>query len=680
MVVVRTFTDPNFDKYLCAAVEDIRGVVDCIILQNRDITLTPEENLPKGAVFAVKEPFYVTFPGGQHGILVEHPSNLIELDISDDIYPARWRRELLAQYPNGARQIQAEGSRACREKKFAEAIRLWEMAVSLCTPAEKSMERGMIRNLALANLSLGRFQQAIADARAALPDTNATDEEFDERQKVLDSKAMFRAGMAWYGLRRFAAAIRWLDEALLLDPEAANISRGRDLALQRLRERDEGAYDFEGISASITLDKPHADVADFLDNAICVKIDSNRGYGLVATKDIPMGDIVLCEKAFVASFEGKESAAPFCDLAWPNANNEPTWGTLAQLPAMFMHKCLHNSASQGTREILDLGDGKPSIWSGELVDGRPAIDCFAVHRAVHTSAYTMDALHSRDAHFDIENWGTQRLKHSGLWRYISIINHACDANSVRSYMGDFMIVRAAKDIKEGDEITLAYNNSRVVHGDAMKLQAELEAKYAFRCQCTVCKADEQCPRQLLNTRRDIYAEFYYEFKLYLTSSGMSSPLSGVFTPPGASSLNHHPELGKFEQYHHLMKETYPKDVYGDIRPDLCPVDFACAKVCNDEIKTRPNVLLKWALRCLRDSGLRLVIDEAQERLSWDIAAGAVPMEFNVEAVLYACMAYNRLGQRKLAKQFRKLAKLLWRIYTGTPIGFKDKFQDPEIWN
>ncbi|KAK8030115.1 hypothetical protein PG993_011406 [Apiospora rasikravindrae] len=667
MIVIRTFTDPNFDRYLCAAVEDIKGVVDCIVLQNRDISLTPEEILPKGIVFAVKEPFYFTFPGGQHGILVEHPSNLFELDISDNLYPARWRREVIAQYPNGARQLQAEGNRAFVEKKFADAIRLWEIAISLCTPNEKSWERTILRNLALANLSLGRFQQALVDARAALPDTDAMEDEFDEKEKTLHSSAMFRAGLALYGLRQFRAALARFEQALSLNPQTPLFSRGRDRASQRIRERDEAAYDFEAISASITPGNPHADVADFFRNIKSVEIDPNCGYGLRATKHIAMGDIVMCEKAFVASFEGKDSAAPFA-----------TWlGRTAITNRLGAH--LPNYRP----DILDLGNGSPAMWSGQLVDGRPAIDCFAAHRAVYNCAYTMDALHSRDTHFDFEKWDKQRLKHSGLWRMISMMNHACDANSVRSYLGDFMIIRAAKNIKEGDEITMAYNNSRVVHADAMKLQADLESKYAFRCQCAVCKADEQCPRDLLTTRSDIYAKFYADFKLYLaSSSSMPSPQTGVFTPPPGASLSpnhHHPELGRFEKYHHFMKKTYPEEVYGNLRPELCLVDFACAKVCNDEIKTRPNVLLKWALRCLRDSGLRLAIDEAQEKLTWDTMAGAVPMEFNVEAALYVCMAYKRLGKRTLAQRFRELAELLWVIYTGTPIGFKDKFHDPDIW-
>lgn len=106
VIVVRTFTNPNYNCYLCTAVEDTQGAVDCIILQNRDHDLTAEETLPKGIVMAIKEPHYVVFMDGQRGILVNHPSNLIELDISSNLYPAQWRERITCLLPKGRRAAQ----------------------------------------------------------------------------------------------------------------------------------------------------------------------------------------------------------------------------------------------------------------------------------------------------------------------------------------------------------------------------------------------------------------------------------------------------------------------------------------------------------------------------------------------------------------------------------------------
>lgn len=237
------FTKPDYNRYLCAAVEDTQGSVDCIILQCIDHSLTAEEMLPEGLVLAIKEPYYVTFPDGQHGIQVDHPSDLIELDISNDLYPAQWKDELLAQYPNGASQLKAEGNRAVGKKEFMRATRLYNMAVSLCAPTEDVLKRDVLRNRALANLSLGRFQQALADAIVSM-DPSA--EDTDEHQALLQYKAQCHAGWASYGLERFEEAARYFAAAskLPLTQSTEAASGGLQRAMKRVKEEKTGIYEF----------------------------------------------------------------------------------------------------------------------------------------------------------------------------------------------------------------------------------------------------------------------------------------------------------------------------------------------------------------------------------------------------------------------------------------------------
>jgi hypothetical protein len=40
-----------------------------------------------------------------------------------------------------------------------------------------------------------------------------------------------------------------------------------------------------------------------------------------------------------------------------------------------------------------------------------------------------------------------------MWLQASMINHACAANSYRSFIGDMQIVRAVQNIGEGEEVT-----------------------------------------------------------------------------------------------------------------------------------------------------------------------------------------------------------------------------------
>ncbi|KAK7934654.1 SET domain-containing protein [Apiospora marii] len=607
-------------------IEDTRGGVDCIILQCRNHSLTAEEILPEGIVLAVKEPYYLSFPGGQHGIQVDHPSDLIELDISSDLYPTEWKDEVLAQYPKGPSQLKSEGNKAVGKKEFMRAARLYTMAASLCTLAEDALKRDILRNRAVTNLSLGRFQQALSDAIASI---DPSTEDMDDHHALLQYKAQCRAGWALYGLGRFEEAARHFADASKLpitqSTEAA--FGGLQRAMKRVKEEKTGIYDFQTILNLIRPSEPRTDTASFLRNTEVVDFGQARGRGLIAARDIPMGELVMCEKAFVASFHHDRSSDAFLDANWPNIYKEPNTGTLARLPMMLMHKMLR--ANSVDEPVFQLHSGPRKIRSGNLVDGKPVVDSLAIHSAVQFNVFLTTALCSSEmqSNFfgEVPRHNLGRLmdmmlndsEHCGIYPHASMINHACDPNSVHTSIGDLNIIRAAKNIKKGDEITIVYEHR--VDDDPRKLQEKLSLNYDFRCQC-------------------------------------------------------------FEKHRQVIEETFPRTVYSDSVPraDLCPIAVCCAKVCHDHIKGHPELMLKWALLGLRDSGYVLAIDETHEKLTWD-SAPSVQTEYLVDAALYACIAYHRLNKPVLAKRFRELAQLLWKIYTGTPVGFREKFHHADIW-
>ncbi|KAK7995557.1 hypothetical protein PG990_014330 [Apiospora arundinis] len=687
VIVVRTFTNPNYNCYLCTAVEDTQGAVDCIILQNRDHDLTAEETLPKGIVMAIKEPHYVVFMGGQRGILINHPSNLIELDISSNLYPTQWREELLACYPKGAVQLKEEGNNAVNKKQFMSAARLYSMAVSVCTATEDALKRDVFRNRALAHLSLGRFEQALSDALASVHPSDA--EKLDETRTLHQFKAYYRAGLASYQLGRFEVAMRHFVKALSFKQSEEAASSKLQLAMKRVKEERTGTYDFETINNSVRPSHPHVDAANFCQNTQIVDFGKPRGRGLVATKDISTGELVMCEKAYAIIFDEGDSEKGPVNVNWPNVNQKATYGTLARLPMMLMHKMLHNNAAAAAAFRLHTGSRK--MPSNRPVDARSVVDGLAVHAAVTSNAFSMMRLRSSELHscsMGLEG-GNDAIKklfqdglrqHCGVWPHASTINHACNANSKRSYLGDLMIIRATKDIKKGDEITIAYVNLFAC-GDTEQLRTALKQDYKFQCQCIMCEADDQCPPSLLTKRAELQAKFYSDFAAFMFNSMTRLNNIEGLTP------SHQPDtrmLQKFENYRRLVESTYPNGVYGASgelvpRTSLSAIDFACAKVCDDNDKGQPRLLLKWALRCMQDSGIRLAIDETKGKLTWDTSA-SIDTEYNVEAALYACLAFKRLKNPTLAKQFRELAHLFWKINTGTLAGFNEKFPHAEIWN
>ncbi|PNH10403.1 hypothetical protein TSOC_002849 [Tetrabaena socialis] len=83
---------------------------------------------------------------------------------------------------------------------------------------------------------------------------------------------------------------------------------------------------------------------------------------------------------------------------------------------------------------------------------------------------------------------------SGLWSLPSYINHA-------SFLGDFMMVRAATDLPAGAEVTFSYIDSL----GTLEERVSALRKHGFKCSCELCKEDEEWSRQKGSEAREVAA-------------------------------------------------------------------------------------------------------------------------------------------------------------------------------
>ena len=105
-------------------------------------------------------------------------------------------------------------------------------------------------------------------------------------------------------------------------------------------------------------------------------------------------------------------------------------------------------------------------------------------------------------------------KGSGLWIMPSYINHSCWPNSVRSFLGNLLIVRAARNIPEGEEITINYieNESGV-----QERQKAFYSEWGFNCKCTLCEIETAEPQEVQDKRQEL-VEKALKFDVYLKQS------------------------------------------------------------------------------------------------------------------------------------------------------------------
>ncbi len=73
----------------------------------------------------------------------------------------------------------------------------------------------------------------------------------------------------------------------------------------------------------------------------------------------------------------------------------------------------------------------------------------------------------------------------GLYAAASLMNHSCMPSAHREFIGDAIFVRANRDIKKGEEVTIAYLLSSCYD----ERQFRLMRSWGFKCTCELCEAD-----------------------------------------------------------------------------------------------------------------------------------------------------------------------------------------------
>jgi hypothetical protein len=105
--------------------------------------------------------------------------------------------------------------------------------------------------------------------------------------------------------------------ALKLNPSDSRYKKELKRVTSRIREQEEGIYDFHSMVTSVTEQNIRLDHADRTKSTV-VKSTPTRGRGLFAARDIAAGELVLCEKALCLPnrYDGEEGS----DLVLYNLN------------------------------------------------------------------------------------------------------------------------------------------------------------------------------------------------------------------------------------------------------------------------------------------------------------------------------------------------------------------------
>eukprot|EP00746_Dinoflagellata_sp_MGD_P140942 gnl/MRDRNA2_/MRDRNA2_74118_c0_seq1.p1 gnl/MRDRNA2_/MRDRNA2_74118_c0~~gnl/MRDRNA2_/MRDRNA2_74118_c0_seq1.p1 ORF type:complete len:549 (-),score=82.75 gnl/MRDRNA2_/MRDRNA2_74118_c0_seq1:479-2074(-) len=247
----------------------------------------------------------------------------------------------------------------------------------------------------------------------------------------------------------------------------------------------ENDYDWAAILANSVGPgaKLETDVPQYFRTCLEVFKSDGKGLGLRTNLPASAGELLLVERAFVCGKAEDVLATALGRLTSTGPQAAPRV-LRAQVCALV--------GSQEDDHRIPLSGGKPvslDSWGDDL----PVwdLDKTEIENRLKKNSMAIMTLQERV----LGDLVPQQAEGSymALYPITSLINHDCSPNCNRLPVGSFVVVRAARDLLAGEELTVYYNDirsPRSVRG------SELQRKWGFVCRCRRCEFESNLPSRV----------------------------------------------------------------------------------------------------------------------------------------------------------------------------------------
>ncbi|VUC29601.1 unnamed protein product [Clonostachys rosea] len=628
-LVVRSITPPTRMTGILTVIEDENEHVVTLQLYNQEKeTERPvAEILGEGTVVILKNPYLKTMSDGNPGLRVDHLSDVILLANHDERVPSKWRIsipksiETALFWKNLGNQFFGAAQYRAAIERYTEAFK---------HSPTKEEERIIRLNRSVAFLKTQQFEDALSDVESAPAGPN------------LVEKALDRKTQALYGLARYRECSHALKDMCQKFPENATARKRLTHSIERIKEQEHGLYDFARMQReALATHPPHLDFATYV-GPVEVRPASSKGRGLFTTKAVKAGDLLLCEKAFAHAFVDTDlmHQQDLTVLIDPE-RDLITVGGQAELIRLVAQKLYQNPSMATTVTELHHGSYKPVDVSE--VDGIPVVDTFLISRIISLNCFgcplTTYESEVANAGRGSPSMDVEKIHHScGLWPMASYINHSCDSNANRAFIGDFMIVRATRDLEGGTELKWRY------YQPGLDNKKDTRSHWGFQCNCIICADDQATPPQMLAERKRL--------KTALKEQGSSM------------------RPGKIESMLAKMKLTYRKPPSEIPRLDMCnfQINVAIKYLKNNQ----PAKAVERGLEALGSLGF---VMEGGAMPESGIPSGTILVKQwgqDCESYKYwrvLSNAYGMPGAFGLSSQAENFAKISYKVCIGEDVSF-----------
>jgi hypothetical protein len=447
------------------------------------------------------------------GSLGTRGTTLPPLDLTASSSPVPRRRE------SSAADLKARGNREFASNTFLDAAATYTLALTTLTyyhepngdggdnKGQTMLAAVLLLNRAGAWLKAGRYRRALEDAGAALDTgrTGAAATTFSPRQK---QKAGFRRASAFYGLSAYQRALDVLDSlraassTVVEDDGDEEIVALAERARARLREERTGTYDWRDVYGQCRRRGGHlvdVDVAEYVGPVEARRVGLSRGRGLVATRDVDPGELLLVSKPVaLASAAGHDAGSPGAVVGLNLASGQLDGPAQVELTRVLAREA--HCAPELSRAVQSLYAGKGDDGGDdgvELTASRPSsppvervdIDAARIERVCTFNSFNPRSIaHALEEEDHEEVTTTQAEPASApaaLYLLPSMMNSHCLSNATYVFFGTVFVLRARVAIARGEEVMSSY----VSPLEPLPVRQRHLDKYFSRCECALCESD-----------------------------------------------------------------------------------------------------------------------------------------------------------------------------------------------
>ncbi|KDQ15109.1 hypothetical protein BOTBODRAFT_145359 [Botryobasidium botryosum FD-172 SS1] len=493
-------------------VEDPAGDLRVLSIYNYPGTRTSSKQVldtifPIGTILAVREPNMLTTSSDRNCIIrVDSPSDVVFIDPSDTILEGvRWKYPLssVGNVPRTAAEWKELGNELFKHSQF------FASAVAYTNGLELDPNAYLLRlNRAAAYLRLEFLSSALADARDVLSlDAISTDER---------AKALFRAAQAEYALRHYLDAIDLFEEFFSMRPQNDTgdwVARCRE----RIKESEAGEFDWVRMFKEGQVRGGKVEAAEYV-GPMKVAPMPRRGGGrcVVTAKAVKAGELILVSKAFAASFpdDMPYHTQKMTMNAITKSVDSPS---LAELVSQVILKVIGNPELAPLVYDLYAGPSYPTPTYYPPLDtpSPPALQNLRVYGAdVDTERIENICTYNVFTPLELGTAKSARLitpplshRASGLYLLPSLFNHSCHGSATWYNFKDVIVIRAARDLDEGEELTVSYTGAETHFSRKPVLE-----KHRITCRCILCSTDRIDGEAACRRREEIVSQLNSSFQ------------------------------------------------------------------------------------------------------------------------------------------------------------------------